>query len=137
MKHFLFSFFIGLCWLTSTAQDTVETVHISKQKTRLYQGLGQELSSWYLYVDQQGIWYMANLFIPTTELKAWFESKKDSQNILKGILNAQGVKTLTLTRENEPENAMRFYVELNAEKNLVLIQIENSQSFVFEELIVR
>jgi len=137
MKHFLFSFFIGLCCLTSTAQDTVETVHISKQKTKLYQGLGQELSSWYLYVDQQGIWYMANLFIPTTELKAWFESKKDSQNILKGMLNAQGVKTLTLTRENEPENAMRFYVELNAEKNLVLIQIENSQSFVFEELIAR
>lgn len=137
MKYIFTLFLLSLLVSDFYAQDTVETVRLSKHKTKLYRGLGQELQDWYVFVDQSGTWYMANLFIPKEEINSWFESKKDSQNILKGILNAQGVKTLMLMRENEPENAMRFYVETNPNMELVLIQIESNQAYVFEEIFVR
>lgn len=60
MKYIFTLFLLSFLVSDLYAQDTVETIRLSKHKTKLYRGIGQELQDWYVFVDQSGTWYMAN-----------------------------------------------------------------------------
>lgn len=114
--------------------QVVETVKIAKEKTFLFKGVSQEIRDYYLYRDEQGIYYLASLKIAQSEVENWFISRKDSQNIYKGILQDGQYKILDLTKENEPGIPLNFYFEMK-EGNLVeLISIEDGKLYQFSKL---
>lgn len=113
----------------------METIHLSKKvPTVLYVGMQQEVADWYLFIDEDKVWHLANLTIPQAEVQVWFEKRKDSQNILKGVLEKGSYQTISLKRENEVNVELNFYVKFEANGHLVLTSIEDGKNYHFERL---
>jgi hypothetical protein len=114
------------------AQEEVETIIISKKKAYLYQGVGTDLQNWYLYIDKDKVWYLANLYIDVSEIEKWFELRKDSQSILKGIESYGAIKSIYFQRENDPSENILFYIEHPNTKQISLIQILDNLCYKFQ-----
>jgi hypothetical protein len=131
-KILLFSILFNLCSLF--AQEEVETILISKKKAYLYQGVGGDLQNWYLYIDKDKKWYLANLYMDVSEIGKWFELRKDSQSILKGVENEGDLKSIYFQRENDLSENVRFYIDTINTKQIILIQIEDNQRYIFNSI---
>jgi hypothetical protein len=121
--------------LNSISQEKVETVKIAKNESYLYRGQGQEISNGYLYVDEEGYFYFVILTISQSEVLKWFEQRKDSQNVYRGILQNGQYKTLTLARENEPGESMMFYFEKKQKDWIELISMEDGKIYDFKQVL--
>ena len=76
----ILSFFL----LTSTLfSQEKETIVIQKASCKLFQGVLAETKSWFLLVDTENNYYLANINKPIDEVYDWFVRFKDSQNIYK------------------------------------------------------
>lgn len=115
------------------SQD-VETVKISKSQTWLFRGQGQEIGNCYLYMDEAGAVYFATLSISQSEVNQWFNARKDSQNIYKGMLQNGQYKTLTLVKDNEPGMPLSFYYERKEKSEIQLVSIEDGRVYVFRQV---
>jgi hypothetical protein len=129
-KIFLFIFF-GFSAFNLFAQEKIETVKIAKNQSFLFRGIGQEISNGYLYVDEEGYFYFVMLTISQSEVLKWFEQRKDSQNVYKGMLQNGQYKTLSLTRENEPGESIVFYFEKKEKEMIQLISLDDGKIYDF------
>lgn len=128
-------FFLFLVQHSVYGQEEVEQVRIEKDTKVLYQGARPDTQQWYLYVESNQIAYMANLTLSKTEVNAWFEKFKNSQNIFKGIIQGgAGMKTIRLEKENEPESSMLFYFEKKDVNTLLLTSFTDGEIFVFNKI---
>jgi hypothetical protein len=114
MKFLIINILLAISTYNLSAQEKIETVKIAKNESFLFRGQGQEISNGYLYVDEDGFFYFVVLTISQTEVLNWFQQRKDSQNVYKGILQNGQYKTLALALENEPGEPIDFYFEKNA-----------------------
>lgn len=131
MKKFFLFILMGFSAFNLFSQEKIETVKIAKSESFLFRGLGQEISNGYLYVDEEGYFYFVVLTINQTEVLKWFEQRKDSQNVYKGMLQNGQYKTLTLTRENEPGEPLVFYFEKKEKEMIQLISLDDGKIFDF------
>lgn len=125
--------FLFLFPLLAMSQE-VETVKISKSETWLFRGQSQEIRSCYIYVDREGVFFMATPNIHQSEVSNWFELRKDSQNIYKGLLQNGQYKTLTLTKENEPGMLLSFYFERKEKTEIQLVSLEDGRVYIFKAI---
>lgn len=130
-------FLIGFLLTASMAySQEKETIVISKNNTHLFQGSSQEVSNWYLYMDGDKTWYLANVKISAAEAKDWFEKRKDSDNIFKGLMANGAYATITFSKENDPETLLQFYVKFEREDNkirsIILTSIDDGNNYVFD-----
>lgn len=118
-----------------------ETVVIRKSIYTLYKGVLAETKNWYLLVDLEKNYYLANIDKPTEEVFDWFVRFKDSQNIYKANMSysnsAGGIgggqyQTLHFTKENEPSDILNFYVEKPYTDSIILISLADNLIFKFE-----
>ncbi len=131
MKNLLLSIFFGLSAFNLFSQEKIETVKISKNESFLFRGLGQEISNGYLYIDGEGYFYFVILTINQSEVLKWFEQRKDSQNVYKGMLQNGQYKTLALSRENEPGEPLVFYFEKKEKEMIQLISLDDGKIYDF------
>lgn len=131
MKNLFLFIFLGLSSFNLFSQEKIETVKIAKSESFLFRGLGQEISNGYLYIDQEGYFYFVVLTITQSEVLQWFEKRKDSQNVYKGMLQNGQYKTLALTRENEPGEPLVFYFEKKEKEMIQLISLEDGKIYDF------
>lgn len=131
MKNFFLFILMGLSTYNLFSQEKIETVKIAKNESFLFRGLGQEISNGYLYVDEEGYYYFVVLTITQSEVLKWFEQRKDSQNVYKGMLQNGQYKTLTLTRENEPGEPLVFYFEKKEKEMIQLISSDDGKIYEF------
>ncbi len=111
----------------------VKTIKISKENTQLFKGVSEELSSWYFFLDSDSICYLAELKIPEEEIINWFEVRKNSNNIFKGKVEFGQYPTLTLTKDNDAETRMNFYVIFEGKNQLNLSSTEDGKNYEFIE----
>ena len=130
-KILLFLFFICAILTDNLFSQEVKTIKISKENTQLYQGLSEELSSWYFFLDSDSICYLAELKIPEEEIKNWFETRKNSNNIFKGKIEFGQYPTLMLTKDNDAETRMNFYVVFEGKNRLNLNSAEDGLVYEF------
>lgn len=122
---------VFLCWAACVFAQDRTTIVLKKGQTQLYQGVNQEVQNWYLFIDSDQMCYLANLFIPAEELEAWFLARKDSQSIFKGAIENGMYPTLILSKENDPETILKFYVKRQEDGSLTLSSIEDASIYVF------
>ncbi len=134
MKSLQLIFIIGFLSINGFSQEKIETVKIAKNESFLFRGQGQEIQNGYLYVDEEGYFYFVVLTISQSEVLKWFEQRKDSQNVYKGILQNGQYKTLTLVRENEPGEQMVFYFEKKENDLIELISLDDGKIYDFKQI---
>jgi hypothetical protein len=134
MKILQVIFIIGFLSINGFSQEKIETVKIAKNESFLFRGQGQEIQNGYLYVDEEGYFYFVVLTISQSEVLKWFEQRKDSQNVYKGILQNGQYKTLTLVRENEPGEQMVFYFEKKENDLIELISLDDGKIYDFKQI---
>jgi hypothetical protein len=109
----------------------VETINLSKSKSELFRGVNEDITNWYLYFDNE-FCYLANLELNESDVKNWFEKRKNSQNIFKGKISEQQYKTILFEKENEPETKMNFYIEIQGKDKLILTNIDDTRVYIFD-----
>lgn len=110
----------------------IEKIKIKKENSFLFQGESQEIQDWYIFIDLDSIWYLANLTIPENEVKDWFDKRKNSQNIFKGEASIMEFKTINFTKENDFETNLDFYINLSEDKmKLILTSIQDGRVYRF------
>ncbi len=129
-KIILFLFF-GLFFQMKVFSQEVQTITISKEKTQIFQGVNEELVNWYFFIDSDSLCYLANLTIPYDEIENWFITRKNSNNIFKGKIDLSQYSTLTLTKDNDQQTSMNFYVEYESKIKLFLVSIEDGLVYEF------
>ncbi|SFT90919.1 hypothetical protein SAMN05216474_3104 [Lishizhenia tianjinensis] len=128
-KLLLLLLFIGLS-LNLSSQDTIK---IRAAKPKLYQGVSTEIASWYLYFSNE-VYYLCKLPNKRTkEAMDWFEKRKDSQNVYKGSLYEGKDTTLTLSKENNSSEKLKFYFH-QGEGVIVLVSTTDGVKFKFNEV---
>lgn len=110
----------------------VETVKIDKSKIHLFRGQSQEIRNCYIFVDSDGMYYLATLQIQEKEVLDWFNKRKDSQSLYKGILENGQYKVLSLTKDNEPGASISFYYSWTDKSELQLISFEDGRIYRFK-----
>lgn len=118
-----------------------ETVLIQKATFSLYRGVLAETKSWYLLIDSDNNYYLANLDRPNDGVYDWFVRFKDSQNIYKspaiinspigGMVNNQYL-TLHFTKENEPTDILNFYLNKPSKDTIILTSLIDGIVYCFE-----
>lgn len=131
IQKILFLILLGFFSFHAFSQEEVETVKIRKSNTYLYKGIEESVQQVYIYIDQEGTFYLVNLDMPTAEVRSWFEKRKDSQNILKAKMEMQQYQTLRFMKDNEPESSVSFYLEKKDKNMFQLTTIEDNQVFTF------
>jgi hypothetical protein len=132
MKFLIIHILLAISTYNLSAQEKIETVKIAKNESFLFRGQGQEISNGYLYVDEDGFFYFVVLSISQTEVLNWFQQRKDSQNVYKGILQNGQYKTLALARENEPGEPIVFYFEKKDKESIQLISLDDGKIYDFK-----
>jgi hypothetical protein len=132
MKFLIIHILLAISTYNLSAQEKIETVKIAKNESFLFRGQGQEISNGYLYVDEDGFFYFVVLTISQTEVLNWFQQRKDSQNVYKGILQNGQYKTLALARENEPGEPIVFYFEKKDKESIQLISLDDGKIYDFK-----
>lgn len=127
----LFLLFFGFSVFPTFSQEDVETVKIRKSTAHLYKGIEETVQNVYIYIDQEGTFYLVNLDLPTAEARSWFEKRKDSQNILKAKMEMQQYQTLRFIKDIEPGTSVSFYLEKKDKNMFQLTTIEDNQVFTF------
>lgn len=139
MKNSLVIIFFLTSFLGFTQEK--ETVIIKKATYNLYRGVLAETKSWYLLVDPENNFYLANIDRPNEEIFDWFIKFKDSQNIYKATLllvnssttiGGNQLPTLHFTKENEPTDILNFYIEKPFKDAIVLISIADNTIYNFQ-----
>ncbi len=118
-----------------------ETVVIKKLNCSLYRGVLAETKSWYLLIDTENNYYLANIEKSNDEVFEWFVRFKDSQNIFKSSYLAidnssktgsNQFPTLHFKKENEPSEILSFYFEKPFKNSIILISISDNTVFKFQ-----
>ena len=118
-----------------------ETVVIKKTDFYLYRGVLAETKSWYLLIDSENNYYLANIEKSNTEVYDWFVRFKDSQNIFKSShldidnsskIGGNQLSTLHFKKENEPSEILSFYIEKPFKDSIILISISDNTVFKFQ-----
>ena len=131
IQKILFVILLGFFSFPAFSQEEVETVKIRKSNAYLYKGIEESVQQVYIYIDQEGTFYLVNLDLPTAEARSWFEKRKDSQNILKAKMEMQQYQTLRFIKDNEPGASVSFYLEKKEKNMFQLTTIEDNQVFTF------
>jgi hypothetical protein len=131
MRNLLIFCVLGISSFNLFSQGNIETVKIAKNESFLFRGQGQEIKDGYLYLDQEGYFYFVVLTISQSDVLNWFEQRKDSQNVYKGMLQNGQYKTLSLSRENEPGEPIVFYFEKKEKEMIQLISLEDGKIYDF------
>jgi hypothetical protein len=134
-KILLFGFIL-LCNFSLFAQEK-ETVVIKKATSLLYRGVLAETKTWYLLVDENGDYYMANLDRPNDTVYDWFVRFKNSQNIYKSQSNGSSTgmnsyPTLHFKKQNDSSDILNFYYEKPSPKTIILTSISDGIVYCFE-----
>lgn len=126
---------------TSLFSQEKETILIQKSEFSLYRGVLAETKSWYLLIDTENNYYLANLDRPNDGVYDWFIRFKDSQNIYKssavsnspigGIGNNQ-YPTLHFKKENEPTDILNFYLDKSTKDTIILTSLTDGIVYYFE-----
>lgn len=134
MKKIFLFIFIGLSTFDLLSQEKIERVKIAKNESFLFRGQGQEINNGYLYIDEEGYFYFVVLTINQSEVLTWFEQRKDSQSVYRGMLQNGQYKTLSLARENEPSEPIVFYFEKKDDEMIELISLDNGKIYSFKRI---
>ena len=136
----ILSFFL----LTSTLfSQEKETIVIKKASCKLFQGVLAETKSWFLLVDTDNNYYLANINKPIYEVYDWFVRFKDSQNIYKSTsltssspnkIGGNKLSTLHFKKENEPGDVLNFYIETPSKDSIILISLSDNSIFAFQNI---
>lgn len=136
----ILSFFL----LTSTLfSQEKETIVIQKASCKLFQGVLAETKSWFLLVDTENNYYLANINKPIDEVYDWFVRFKDSQNIYKSTsltssspnkIGGNNLSTLHFKKENEPGDVLNFYIETPSKDSIILISLSDNSIFAFQNI---
>lgn len=114
-------------------QDTIPTIKISKSKTKLFKGESTETLNWYFYIDEENYCYLANLDIPLTQINAWFEQRKNSENLFKSTQQIENNSSIFLVKKNEPDVVLEF--NLTFEVNNVKLKSTIDQTiYIFSKI---
>jgi hypothetical protein len=141
MKNRLIFFFLFLS--TCLFSQEKETVVIKKASCKLYQGVLAETKSWFLLVDTENNYYLANINKPIDEVYDWFVRFKDSQNIYKSTslsgfntnkIGGNKLSTLHFKKENEPGEVLNFYIETPSKDSIILISLSDNSIFTFQNI---
>lgn len=134
------------CFLLITSflfSQEKETVVIKKATCKLYQGVLAETKAWFLLVDTENNYYLANINKPEDEVYDWFVRFKDSQNIYKSTslsglntnkIGGNKLSTLHFKKENEPGDVLNFYIETPSKDSIILISLSDNSIFTFQNL---
>ena len=139
MKSKLIISFI-LFQFTFLAQEK-ETIVIKKATCKLYKGILAETKSWFLLIDTENNFYLANINKPEEEVYDWFVRFKDSQNIYKSTslsgfntnkVGGSNLSSLHFKKENEPGDVLNFYIESPSKDSIQLISFSDNSLFAFK-----
>lgn len=112
MKNKLLLSFL-LCSSILFSQDDstkTETVVIRKEKEyMIYKGTVRETENWFIVSDKTNKYYLINVHISESEVENWFKRFGNSQNIYSGIIQNAAYPILTFSKENEPDEELKFY----------------------------
>ncbi len=136
-KKLLFGFIL-LCNFFLFAQEK-ETVVIKKATSLLYRGVLAETKMWYLLVDENGDFYLANLDRPNDTVYDWFTRFKNSQNIYKSETNgvpigtgSNSYPTIHFKKQNDSSDILNFYYEKPAKDTIILTAITDGIVYCFQ-----
>ena len=142
MANFKMKIIIALLLLSYPVfSQEKETVIIKKTDFLLYRGVLAETKSWYLLIDKDNNYFLANIEKSNDEVYEWFIRFKDSQNIYKSnaisadSLSKNGnnqISTLHFKKENEPSETLSFYIEKPLKDSIILISISDNTIFKFQ-----
>ena len=136
ISKILFFGFIVLCQIPLFAQET-ETVVIKKATSLLYRGVLAETKTWYLLIDENGDYFLANLDRPNDTVYEWFTRFKNSQNIYKSQSNGSpsvmnSYPTLHFKKQNDTSDILNFYYEKTAINTIILTSISDGIVYCFQ-----
>jgi hypothetical protein len=131
MKISYFLFLLFFIANTSYGQEEKITIQLQKEKNAIYKGQNEEVKDWYLCIDSDSICYLANLTIPEEEIENWFEIRKNSNNIFKGKIEGFQYATVNLTKDNDQETSMAFYINYEGKMRVVLTSISDGLVYIF------
>lgn len=134
-KILLFGFF--LCCQCSLLAQEKETIVIKKASAQLYRGVLAETKTWYLLVDENGDYFMANLDRPNDTVFDWFTRFKNSQNIYKSQSNGSSTgmsayPTLHFKKQNDSSDILNFYYEKPSANTIILTSISDGIVYCFQ-----
>ena len=118
-----------------------ETVIIKKADFSLYRGVLAETKSWYLLIDKDNNYFLANIEKSNDEVYEWFIRFKDSQNIYKSSsfsidssskTGNDQITTIHFKKENETSETLSFYIEKPLKDSIILISISDNTVFKFQ-----
>lgn len=118
------------CLFGQNENDTIYSIKINKEKTSVFRGADIETEQWFLYIDNYGIAYLANLNIEVSEIENWFIRRSDSDNIFKSTDIIENDMLIFMSKKNEPETVLPFYVIIT-EDYIELMNTENELNFKF------
>lgn len=125
-----FLFFVGSF---NAQQDTIQTIKITKSKTKLYKGEATEISNWYFYIDEENYCYLANLDIPVSKINAWFAQRKNSENLFKSTQQIENNNSIFLVKKNEPDVVLEFNLTFENE-NVKLKSTIDQTIYIFSKI---
>ena len=119
---------------SSLMGQEIEHIHVAKKKnTKLYAGSQQEVADWFIYIDENKKWYLANLTLPKNEVNDWFIKRKNSNNIFKGVLENGMYPTLRFSKENEVNVVLNFYVKFEKNDRIILTSVDDGNNYLFDK----
>lgn len=126
---------------TTVFSQEKETILIQKPTCKLYRGVLAETKSWYLLIDTEGNYYLANLDRPNDSVYDWFVRFKDSQNIYKstafqgnsvGGSGSNPYATLHFKKQDDPSDILNFYIEKTDKNTIVLTSLSDGIVYCFQ-----
>lgn len=126
-------FFLFFTGSFNAQQDTIQTIKVSKSKTKLYKGETTEISNWYFFIDEENYCYLANLDIPITQINAWFLQRKNSENLFKSMQQIENNSSVFLVKKNESDVVLEFNLTFENE-NVKLKSTIDQTIYIFSKL---
>lgn len=133
MRNSLLVIFLCFANIFFCQKDSLTTFKISKAKSFLYRGETEDIQSWYLFIDEEGYAYLANIELLEEEIYPWFLKRKNSDNIFKSLAIFDKNLSLFLSKKNEPDVVLEFLIEQN-ETSIKLRSSLDETNYIFHKI---
>lgn len=132
MKNsFIIVFFVVINFIGFSQTDTIK---LQASKNNLYRCVSEKATKWFIYTEDENVYYLSVLDLSNKEAFEWFIRFKDSQNIYTGQINKLiEPKTLIFHKPDQPDDSIRFYVVRLSKNEIIVSSDETKENFVFKK----
>ncbi|MBU2019789.1 MAG: hypothetical protein KJ941_09095 [Bacteroidetes bacterium] len=123
---------LGLMVHFSSLTQT-DTIQLSIVRSKIFRCTNEGAKNWVMYTDDNDFFYLSRLTLDNSELKAWFEKYKDSQNIYKAQKSLFSSHSVLFFRKlDQIDDQIKFIVVAENENEMTLTSEEIQEVFIFK-----